>query len=110
MPELDYLNYTNCSPYKEILLVLAVKRALNPHEVFEHVKEKLPYANIVEVKNALFELEQHGLLININNCFTIAEEWLRNLVLFLNEFEELENSLTKYNAMLQQKFAEEKKQ
>lgn len=109
MPELDYLNYTNCSPYKEILLVLSVKQAMNSQQVFEHVKKRLPYVNIVEVKNALLELELHGLLININNCFTIAEDWLRNLVLFLNEFEELEETLAKYDAILQQNLTKGKK-
>lgn len=108
MSQLDYLNYTNCSPYKEVLAVLALEQALNAYQIHERVKKKLPYVSIIEIKNALFELERRGLLMNVNNCFTIAEDWLRNLVLFLNEFEELEESLAKYNAKLQQKFAEEK--
>ena len=103
MRRLDYLHYTNNPPFRELLFILAKGQALNPYEAYIKTMQFLPNITQQQVESALIELELRGLLIRINSCFAIAEEWLRELVLFLNEFTELQNEIEGYAAILEKK-------
>ena len=103
MPRLDYLNYTNNPPFRELLSVLARAHALNPYEAYAKTKRFLPGLTLRQVEAALVELELRGLLIRINNCFAIAEDWLRELMLFLDEFDKLQDAMAGYAALLEKK-------
>jgi hypothetical protein len=105
MSRLDYLHYTNNPPYRELLFILAREQALNSYEAYIKTLKFAPNVTQRQVESALVELELRGILIRVNDCFTIAEDWLRELVLFLNEFAELQDELESYTAMLQRKGA-----
>ena len=105
MSRLDYLHYTNNPPYRELLFILAREQALNSYEAYIKAIKYVPNVTQRQIESALMELELRGILIRVNDCFTIAEDWLRELVLFLNEFESLQSELENYAAMLQRKGA-----
>lgn len=86
MTDMNYLYYASVSPFKETLLVLAKMDLLNLYEIHSFVSGILPSIGLFQLETVLLELENSGLVVQINGCFAISEDWFKQLVLFLNEF------------------------
>lgn len=103
MSEMGYLYYTTVTPYREILIVLSKANALNFHSVAKIVPKLSGNIGTAQVEKALIELERAGLIAQINGCYLICEDWLKQLVLFLNEFNQLQSELDNCNAVFSAK-------
>ncbi|GEM_PF-1537957 len=101
MRRLDFLNYTNRSPYKEVLACLALEEGVNLFELMNKVIDRSVGLTASELKKALIELEFNGLIARVNDCYLFNESWLRELVLFLDEFEESKKELDLCQLMLE---------
>jgi len=101
MTDISYLYYVSVSPYREILLALSKAESLNFYETYKFTSGLLPNIGCMQLEIALLELENSGLIVQINGCFSICEDWIKQLVLFLNEFQELENELDNCNAVFE---------
>ncbi len=101
MGELDFLGYMNRTPYKEALACLALEEGLNLFELMNKMIDRSIGTTAPELRNALTELEYRGLLVRVNERYHFNENWLRELVLFLDEFEESKKELDLYQLMLE---------
>jgi len=101
MGRLDFLNYTNRSPYKEVLACLALEEGMNLFELMNKVIDRSVGLTASELRKALVELEFNGLIARVNDCYLFNENWLRELVLFLDEFEESKKELDLCQLMLE---------
>lgn len=100
MSNLEFLNYLNRTPYKEVLACLALEEGLNPHQVLDRLIDRKVGTTIWDLKRALTEMECGGLIASVNNSFYFHENWLKELVLFLDEFEESSKELDLCQLML----------
>ncbi|MCX8190006.1 MAG: hypothetical protein N3F05_02130 [Candidatus Diapherotrites archaeon] len=103
MSDMGYLYYTTVTPYREILVLLSKANAMNPHSIAKNIPRYLERISAEKVQKALFELEKAGLIVQVNGCYLICEDWLKQLVLFLNEFNQLESELDNCNAVFSSK-------
>ena len=100
MGKLEFLNYVNRSPHKEALASLALEEGMNSHQVLERLVGRRVGTDFAELRVALFELECNGLLASVNDCYHFQETWFKELVRFLDEFEESKKEMDLCEVML----------
>lgn len=101
MGELDFLAYTNRSPYKEALGCLALDEGMNLFELMNKMIDRSVGITAAELRNALAELEYIGFITRVNGCYHFHENWVKELILFLDEFEESKKELDLCQLMLE---------
>ncbi|MEM4663044.1 MAG: hypothetical protein QXM75_03410 [Candidatus Diapherotrites archaeon] len=99
MSDMSYLYYATVTPYKEVLLTLAKVSPANFHMISKMVLKSCSNIGILQIEKALEELKNAGVVVEINSCYIIPEDWLRQLVLFLNEFDQLHSETDNCNAV-----------
>lgn len=88
MSELDFLNYLNRTPYKEVLACLALKEGMNSFQLLDKLIDRSVGTTATKLKKTLNQLGSEGLIASVNSAFYFQEKWLKELILFLDEFEE----------------------
>jgi len=107
MNRLQFLSYTNRSPYKEMLACLALEEGINHTELLERLIGRSIGLEMEHLKLNLEELEESGLIASINECYLFRENWVKEMVLFLDEFEETKNEIDICEALIQKKKSSE---
>jgi len=103
MDRIAFLAYTNRSPYKEMLACLALEEGINHTELLERLIGRSIGLSVENLQLNLEELEENGLIASINECYLFREDWVKQMVLFLDEFEETKNEIDICEALIQRK-------
>ncbi len=101
MERLEFLHYLNRSPYKEALACLALEEGVNHFQLLDKMIDKRIGTTVSGLKKALSELEGKGMVASVNGCYLFQENWLKELVLFLDEFEESSKEMDLCKIMLE---------
>ena len=101
MDRLEFLQYLNRSPYKEALASLAGAEGANVFQVMNSMVDRRVGTSVEELRIALFELECDGLLLQVNECYHFKDSWFKELVRFLDEFEETGKEMDICEALLE---------
>jgi len=103
MDRIEFLSYTNRPPYREMLACLALEEGINRFELLERLIGRSIGTTIEHLELDLEELEESGLIASVNDCYLFRENWLKEMVLFLDEFEETKNEIDICEALIQRK-------
>jgi len=88
MERLEFLGFVNRTPYKEALACLAIEEGLNTFELMDKLIGRSVGTTVADLQDVLSELQGKGLLASVNDRYHFHETWFKELVLFLDEFEE----------------------
>ena len=103
MGRLEFLQYTNRALYKESLACLALEEGITHFQLLDRLIGRNVGTSVQALKEALGEMESDGLIMSVNSCYMFQENWLKELVLFLDEFEESKKEIDLCEALLEKK-------
>jgi len=76
-------------PYRHVLSSLAQEEGLNSDQLLALLqKEHALDLGTWKMRKVLVELEVRGMLVRVNNRFFLSEEWMNDLVQFVENYRE----------------------